>query len=57
MDAVYRKGDVWHIVDYKTNADADDLDKQYQEQLDAYARAFKEMIGKPAIAKVYHVDV
>ncbi len=55
MDAVYRKGADWHIIDYKTNADADDLDKHYQEQLEAYKRAFREMTGNDAEAMTYHI--
>ena len=56
MDAVYRKGGKWHIIDYKTNADADDLDKHYQEQLEAYIQAFKEMSGNNADARTYHIE-
>ena len=56
MDVLYRKGDNWHIIDYKTNADIDDLDEIYQEQLAAYISAFKEMTGKKATAKIYHID-
>ena len=57
MDVVYRKGDDWHIIDYKTNADADDLDKHYQEQLEAYIKAFKAMTGNEADARTYHILV
>jgi len=57
MDVVYRKGNEWYILDYKTNADADDLDKHYQEQLEAYIRAFKEMTGNDADAKTYHISL
>ncbi len=55
MDVVYRKGDEWHIIDYKTNADADDLDGHYQEQLEAYRMAFREMTGNDADAMTYHI--
>jgi hypothetical protein len=41
--------------DYKTNADADDLDKHYLEQLEAYKKAFREMTGENADAKTYHI--
>ena len=57
MDVVYRKGNHWHIVDYKTNADADDLDERYSTQLDAYVKAFQEMTGEAADAMIYHLDV
>lgn len=55
MDVVYRKGETWHIIDYKTNADVDDLDKHYQEQLEAYVKAFGEMTGQKADTKTYHI--
>lgn len=55
MDAVYRSGDKWHVIDYKTNADADDLDTYYQEQLSVYKKAFKEITGNEADAIVYHI--
>lgn len=57
MDLVYRQSDGWHIVDYKTNADGTDLDHKYQAQLAAYVKAFKEITGEDAEARVYHVDV
>ena len=56
IDVVYRKGDRWHIVDYKTNADADDLDSYYQEQLETYKKAFKDITGNEADAMVYHIQ-
>ena len=57
MDVVYRKDGSWHIVDYKTNADASDLDEHYQAQLDAYTAAFHAMTGESADAKIYHIAV
>ena len=57
MDVVYQKDGVWHIVDYKTNADPNDLDERYQEQLTAYVEAFKVMTGEEADALIYHIDV
>ena len=57
MDVVYREGEDWHIIDYKTNADADDLDKHYQEQLEAYIIAFREMTGNEADARTYHISL
>lgn len=46
MDVVYCFEGNWHIVDYKTNAESDDLDIKYQNQLAAYVKAFKETTGK-----------
>ena len=57
MDVVYRKGEKWHIVDYKTNGDADDLDEKYKAQLNAYISAFGNMTGCAADALIYHIDV
>ncbi len=57
MDVVYRIGDQWFILDYKTNADAHGLDGQYKEQLAAYVEAFHELTGHTAIPLIYHIDV
>ena len=57
MDLVYHLPDGWHIIDYKTNADGTDLDRKYQAQLAAYVKAFKEITGEEAEARVYHVGV
>ena len=57
MDVVYCSQGVWHIVDYKTNADGTNLDKKYQGQLNAYIKAFKENTGFDADAKTYHIDI
>ena len=57
MDVVYCSEGKWHIVDYKTNADGNDLDAKYQNQLAAYVKAFKEITGNDADAMTYHIDV
>ena len=57
IDVLYRKGDNWYIIDYKTNADGDDLDEKYQSQLNEYRKAFEKQTGKSVTAKVYHLDV
>ena len=57
MDVVYRIGDQWFILDYKTNADAQDLDVKYQQQLTAYVEAFHDLTGHTAIPLIYHIDV
>ncbi|MBO4862415.1 MAG: UvrD-helicase domain-containing protein [Firmicutes bacterium] len=56
MDVVYKKDGVWHIIDYKTNADPSDLDEHYREQLSAYEKAFAAMTGQEAKARVYHIQ-
>ena len=57
MDVVYCSVGKWHIVDYKTNADGDDLDHKYKGQLNAYINAFKATTGEVADAKTYHIDI
>lgn len=57
MDVVYRTGDQWFILDYKTNADAHDLDTKYQAQLSAYVEAFHDLTGHTAKSLIYHIDV
>ena len=56
MDVVYCKAGVWHIVDYKTNADGNALDVKYQNQLEAYKKAFEKITGeKVKDAGIYHI--
>lgn len=57
MDVIYCKEGGWHIIDYKTNADGTNLDKEYKAQLDAYRKAFKETTGYEADAYTYHIDI
>lgn len=57
MDVVYRIGTQWFILDYKTNAEARDLDVKYQEQLSAYVEAFRELTGHTPQPLIYHIDV
>lgn len=57
MDVIYCSEGKWHIVDYKTNAEGNDLDTKYQNQLSAYIKAFKKTTGEDADALTYHIDV
>ena len=57
MDVVYRKGTEWHIVDYKTNVEGENLDEEYHAQMQAYSRAFSETTGNEAEAHTYHIKV
>lgn len=57
MDVIYRIGDQWFILDYKTNADDSDLDVKYQAQLSAYVEAFRDLTGHTATPLIYHIDV
>ena len=56
MDTVYHTNGAWHIVDYKTNADGNDLDTVYAGQLSAYKDAFFELTGETADVRIYHID-
>ncbi|MDO4961352.1 MAG: UvrD-helicase domain-containing protein [Eubacteriales bacterium] len=57
IDAMYKRDGSWHIIDYKTNLEADELDEKYKGQLDAYIKAFKAMTGETADAFIYHIEV
>lgn len=57
IDVLYRKGDDWHIIDYKTNAESEGLDEKYEEQLNAYIKAVKVITGNDADAGIYHIGV
>jgi ATP-dependent exoDNAse (exonuclease V) beta subunit len=51
MDVIYRYGEQWHILDYKT-ADISarsvpEHAKRYAIQLGAYAQALQERLGSP----------
>ncbi|MBQ3376109.1 MAG: UvrD-helicase domain-containing protein [Erysipelotrichaceae bacterium] len=56
IDVLYRKGDDWFIIDYKTNADGSALDEKYQSQLNEYCKAFEKQTGMKVIARTYHID-
>ena len=57
MDVVYRKGDRWHVIDYKTNAEPCGLDQVYQDQLDAYRSAMRQLFGTIADVHTYHIPL
>lgn len=57
MDVVYLESGKWHIIDYKTNIDGNNLDKKYKAQLLAYRKAFKATTGNEADAYTYHIDI
>lgn len=56
MDVIYRKDGAWHIVDYKTNESAENLETLYRDQLTAYITAFRELSGETTDARIYHID-
>jgi len=57
IDLLYRTGDVWRIIDYKTNAERKQLAEKYAAQLAAYTEAVREIVGVEALAGIYHLDV
>lgn len=57
IDLLYKKDGKWRIVDYKTNAEAEQLEYKYYEQLSAYKNAFKAISGEDADTFIYHIDI
>jgi ATP-dependent helicase/nuclease subunit A len=57
IDLLYRTGDVWHIIDYKTNAEQKQLAEKYAAQLSAYRDAVRAIVGAEADTGIYHIDV
>ena len=57
IDLIYIKDGKFYIVDYKTNADDEDLETLYANQLAAYVEALKALRGVDAEAHIYHIDI
>ena len=57
MDVIYSVNGKWHIIEYKTNADGNDLDTKFRGQLSAYVNAFKATTGLDADAYTYHIHI
>ena len=57
MDVVYCKDSKWHIVDYKTDLEEEGIEERHKTQLDIYVKAFAEITGKKADARIYHIEV
>ncbi len=56
IDALYRKDDRWCIIDYKTNADGNNLDEEYRGQMNEYRKAFEMREGVKPEVYIYHID-
>lgn len=61
IDLLYRKGDVWHIVDFKTDSirsafEREKLIGEYSNQLRRYANAVHGLIGKESILSLCFLD-
>ena len=57
IDLLYRCGNAWQIIDYKTNVERSQLAEKYAAQLAAYTEAVREIAGVEAQARIYHIDV
>ena len=61
IDLLYRKGDTWHIVDFKTDSIRSDQEREelignYNRQLQRYQSAVKSLIGQAAQAQLCFLD-
>ncbi|HEX6177953.1 MAG TPA: UvrD-helicase domain-containing protein, partial [Thermoanaerobaculia bacterium] len=59
IDLVFREGDRWFIVDYKSDSTKDRLDalvEYYKPQVEHYARFWSELTNAPASAGLFFVD-
>ena len=59
IDLVFREGDRWFIVDYKSDSTLNRLDAlvaYYKPQVEHYARFWSELTKAPASAGLFFVD-
>ena len=59
IDLVFREGDKWYIVDYKsdsTQGRLDQLVEYYKPQVEHYAKFWTKVTGAPAVAGLFFVD-
>jgi ATP-dependent helicase/nuclease subunit A len=61
IDLVFREGEQWHIVDYKSDSTVgegrlESLVAYYQPQVEHYARFWGELTGAPTVAGLFFVD-
>ncbi len=56
IDLLYQKDGKWHIVDYKTNLEDENLKEHYRPQMDAYRHALLVTRGIKADASIYHIE-
>ena len=57
IDLLYIKDGKYYIIDYKTNADDDQLEEEYKDQIAAYKNALKKNLGVDAEASIYHIEI
>ena len=56
IDLLVIKDNCYIIIDYKTNADDENLQEEYKGQLEAYKKALKKTLGVDSVAYLYHID-
>jgi ATP-dependent helicase/nuclease subunit A len=61
IDLVFREGEQWHIVDYKSDSTMgegrlESLVAYYKPQVEHYARFWSELTGAPTVAGLFFVD-
>ena len=56
IDLLYINDGKYYIVDYKTNADDDNLEEEYKRQLEAYKKSLKKSLGVDVEAFIYHIE-
>jgi ATP-dependent exoDNAse (exonuclease V) beta subunit len=59
IDLVFREGDRWYIIDYKsdsTQGRIDALVEYYKPQVEHYARFWSQLTGAPTSAGLFFVD-
>ena len=61
IDLLYRKGDIWHVIDFKTDsirsvAEGRELIGKYKGQLRRYEGAIRELIGQEAEVSLCFLD-
>ncbi|MBR5754919.1 MAG: PD-(D/E)XK nuclease family protein, partial [Erysipelotrichaceae bacterium] len=58
IDLIYRKYGKLHIIDWKTNRNAEGLAEHYKGQLDAYRKAVRQMTGEDVEdAFIYQINI
>lgn len=61
IDLLYRKGDIWHVIDFKTDSirsvsEGKELIQKYTNQLRRYAGAIRELIGQDSSLSLCFLD-
>lgn len=59
MDAAYRVGETWHVVDWKTDRVTDEVwtqrEVKYQSQVDMYAENLKKLTGSEVVSRIERI--